>query len=156
MGASSPSPTWYCAEGTVRPGFVEYLTLQNPGTVSTVATLAFQVTDDGGAPLGVPNELIAVPAGSRVTVRVNDYTASHGVAVPVNVAATVTSSEPIVAERPLYFDADPGLGRVVDGGHDVMFFLIIPPPPRSTLVPYPPLFRSYLTLQNPGTVSTVA
>ena len=95
----------------MRPGFVEYLTLQNPGATPATATLTFQASDDGNVPVALPDKAVAVPALSRVTVRLNDF-----VQGPLNVSVKVTSTEPVVVERPMYFAADPALGQQVDGG----------------------------------------
>src|SRR5439155_2550031 len=64
-GPGGPDQTSYFAEGTVRPGFVEYLTLQNPGASDAVATLQFQAADDGGVPFSLPDDVVALPPSSR-------------------------------------------------------------------------------------------
>src|SRR2546429_445764 len=110
VGAAAPATSWSFAEGTVRPGFVEYLTLQNPGDVPALATMVFQASDDGNVPVALPDKAVAVPARSRVTVRLNDF-----ILGPLNVSVKVLSDQPLVVERPMYFDADPALGHGVDG-----------------------------------------
>src|SRR5205085_3972947 len=60
VGATSPSLSLGFAEGTVRPGFVEFLTIQNPGPQAGVATLDFQAADDAGAAINVPPLQVAV------------------------------------------------------------------------------------------------
>lgn len=55
---------------------------------------------------------------SRVTVNINEHFASEGVPTPANVSVRVTSSIPVVAERPLYFRTV--LAGGVDGGTDVI------------------------------------
>jgi hypothetical protein len=135
-GATSAATTFYFAEGTVRPGYVEYLTLQNPGDGPATAHLAFQTSGAVAAPLDV-----AVPPHSRVTVPVADH-----IAGPTDVAVTVTSDQPLVAERPLYFHTDQA-----DGGTDVVGAIA----PATTFSfaegTTRPGFVEYLTLQNPGT-----
>jgi hypothetical protein len=112
VGVAAPSATQLFAEGYTGPGFVEYLTLANadPSSASTVeATYAFEQR----APVV---KRYTVGPSSRFTVRVNDEVGA-GEAVSVQL---VTKAGPgIVAERPMYFRSDPGLGQVVDGGHDV-------------------------------------
>src|SRR5439155_17374267 len=66
---------FFFAEGTVRPGFVEYISLQNPGGADATATLGFQASDDGGHAVAVADDVVALPARSRVTVNVNQYVA---------------------------------------------------------------------------------
>src|SRR5438309_4619385 len=104
------------AEGTVRPGFVEYMTLQNAGAEPAAVTLSFQAADDAGAPVAVAPKVLSLPAASRSTVNVNDYIAGLGITAPVNLSVAVSADHPIAAERPMYFAADPALGRTVDGG----------------------------------------
>ena len=58
-----------------------------------------------------------------MTVDVNSYLASRGLTTPLNISVRVTSDQPIVAERPVYFSADPGLGTVVDGATTVVGYL---------------------------------
>src|SRR5205807_5449058 len=65
IGAPGPAFEFGLAEGTVRPGFIEFLTLQNPGGAAGTATLVFQAAGDVGAPVAVANIVLAVPAGSR-------------------------------------------------------------------------------------------
>src|SRR5439155_1472729 len=141
---------FYFAEGTVRPGFVEYITLQNPGAGPVDATLEFQAADDGGNVVALAPAEAPIAAASRSTFSVNDYVAAQGISAPLNVSVRVTSPSPIVAERPMYFAADPALGTVVDGGTDM-----VGAPALSTTFNFAegtirPGFVEYLTLQNPG------
>jgi len=156
---TGPAETFLFAEGTVRPGFVEYLTIQNPGGVAATATLAFQASNDSGGAVGVPDDVVSVPASSRVTVNVNDWVASRGVPTPLNVSVKLTSDQPLVAERPVYFFANPGAGTVA-GGHDVvgMAGAGSPPPASSsttttttTTSPQPPPAPTGLTTSVMGT-----
>src|SRR5205823_3719069 len=112
VGALAAAPSFLFAEGTVRPGFVEYVTLQNPGVAGTSATLDFQAADDAGNGVVVPAAVVAVPGLSRVTFNVNRHVAGAGISVPLNISVKVSSGEPLVAERPVYFEADPALGAV--------------------------------------------
>jgi hypothetical protein len=116
IGAPAAASSFSFAEGTVRPGFVEYLTLQNPGTTDASVTLAFQASNDLGAAVSVPPKVLTVPANTRQTVNVNQHLSDNAVPTPINLSVKVTSTQPIVAERPLYFAADPALGSMVDGG----------------------------------------
>ncbi len=117
---SSPSLSSSFAEGTVRPGFLEYLTLQNASTETARAAISFQASDDQGARVGLSPTIVSIPAMSRSTFNVSQYVASSDVSGPLNVSAKVTSDVPLLVERPMYFSADPALGQVIDGGTDVI------------------------------------
>ena len=99
----------------MRPGFAEYLTLQNPGAAPATATFSFQAVDDGGTPVTITEHNEIVRPRSRVTVDVTRLVTAETPSA-VNLSVRVTSDAGIVAERPLYFAADPGLGAAVDGG----------------------------------------
>ena len=120
VGATAASLRHSFAEGTVRPGFVEFVTLQNPNDAPTTAALDFQASDDRGSPVAVPSLAVSLAGASRATVNVNQHLASRGVPTPVNVSIRVEADRPIVAERPMYFSADPALGATVDGGTTVV------------------------------------
>jgi hypothetical protein len=129
IGATAPSKSFLFAEGTFRPGgpssgggFVEYLTIQNPGATAATATVKFQASTDANTPVSVPDASQAVAANSRVTFNLNAYLASKGLAPPLNVSVAVSSDQPLVVERPIYFEADPGVGRFVSGGTTVVGF----------------------------------
>ena len=92
-GARSPKNAWFFAEGTTRAGFVEWLSLQNPGGVDATATLSMMLDD------GAVREAIAfVPAHTRVTVAMPNL-----VEPGRDVSVAVKSDRAIVAERPMYF-----------------------------------------------------
>src|SRR5438874_10318581 len=77
-GGSAPTFTALFAEGTVRRGFVEFLTLQNPGSLAATATVSFQASDDAGAPVAVAPVVVPLAGLSRATVNVSAYVASLG------------------------------------------------------------------------------
>jgi hypothetical protein len=137
VGAAQAQGEWVFAEGTTQDGFREFLTLANPGSQDTDAKIDFGVEDGPQKSLTVP-----VAAGRRVTVNVNDV-----LGPVVGHSTTVKSTFPILAERPLYFDATvAGLG--VNGGH-VAFGSI---PQRDFYFAEGnvlPDFREFLTLANP-------
>ncbi len=93
IGATSTSSTWYFAEGYTGRGFEEWLTLQNPNgdTVNATVTYMFR----GG---GTQVQTLALAANSRETIDVNS-----AVGPDKDVSIKVESSQPIVAERPMYF-----------------------------------------------------
>jgi hypothetical protein len=92
--ALDTSQTWYFAEGTTRAGFEEWLCLANPGVVDATAQVTFIFSD--GDTVTLP---YTVPAFKRYTVDVNAT-----VGPEKDVAVKVDSDQPIVAERPMYFD----------------------------------------------------
>lgn len=111
VGAPSPSPQWYFAEGTTRPGFDPYLTVQNPGAGIANVTVTYMKGDGGTSAQSLP-----VPANSRATFHPSDVLgsaddASHDFSCSI----VSTNGTGIVAERPTYFDY-----KGWDGGHDVM------------------------------------
>jgi hypothetical protein len=95
------------AEGFTGAGFQEYVTLANPGDAEAVATIQFLLGDGTTRTLGV-----RVAAGTRVTVDVN-----IDVGAGLESGLSVTSNEPLVAERPQYFRAPVAAAGLVDGGH---------------------------------------
>jgi predicted small secreted protein len=94
IGATSTSNVWYFAEGYTGDGFEEWLTIQNPSgsTAHTTVTYMFK----GG---GTQSQSIAIAANSRETISVNT-----AVGAGKDVSIKVESTQPIVAERPMYFN----------------------------------------------------
>jgi hypothetical protein len=163
FGATAPATTWNFAEGTTIPGFREYLTLQNPGNNDATVSLNY-VTDSVGSPV----KTLTVRAHSRVTVEVfSGTTASVNNCVPSGAGAScglgrgaggtgiggvsvqITSSVPIVAERPMYMSLNFGTG-IVAGAHVVVgangLAKLFGFAAASTLAGD----LTYLTIQNPG------
>ena len=104
-GAPAPSAAWYFAEGTTRPGFTEWLCLQNQADDAVTATITY-LPGTGEC----VEDTVELGPRSRETVDVNSRLgAEHDVSVMVR------SDGPIVAERPMYFDYK-GAWR---GGHTV-------------------------------------
>jgi len=111
-GTAEASTGWYFAEGTTRSNFQEYLCLMDPGSRDATATI--QYLGAGGA---IKTEKKSIKANTRVTVDVN-----AAVGVGKDIAVAVTSDEPVVAERPMYFQYMPAgaSGVLWKGGHDSM------------------------------------
>lgn len=147
-GAPAPAPVWFFAEGYTGSGFVEYLTIQNPNPTPSELTATY-VFNGGGAPKSVAYN---VAANSRKTIRVNDVV-GPGKELSVRLE-TGPGSPPVVAERPMYFRADPALGAVVAGGHDVVGANA----PGNTFYFAEGYtgsgFVEFLTIQNPGLTDT--
>ena len=92
IGVTAPDYDWYLAEGSTAGGFETWVLVQNPGGDTASVDLNF-MTDEGLQ--GGPNLQIA--GGSRESVNVADYVQTY------NVSTKVTSSEPVVAERAMYY-----------------------------------------------------
>ncbi len=103
LGCSEASKLRYFAEGTTRAGFEEYICLMNPGSIDALATLTFMSASGALPPMDV-----RIPAGRRQTVLVNEL-----IGPELDVSCRVDSDEPLVAERPMYFD----YGGAYRGGH---------------------------------------
>ena len=112
IGAAASAAQWSFAEGCTRPGFAEYLTLQNPGDTPASVQITY-LTQEAGA---LPPANLEIPARSRATVLVN---ADAGEGYQLSARLVVTSGPPVVAERPMYFSYNGW-----DGGHDVVGFPI--------------------------------
>lgn len=149
FGVTAPSTSWYFAEGTTLGSFQEYVTVANPGAVAASLTLQYQLIGEGPVVKSA-----SVPPGQRHTIDV--ASAFQGVGPgKVGVSLYLSSTQPVVAERPLYVNNDWGFGRI-GGGHDVVGATA---PGNSFGFATGRLgaqFREYLTLQNPGAEDTSA
>src|SRR5438132_1480407 len=100
FGATAPATLWYFAEGTTQNGFNEYLSLQNPGSTPASVTLTYL------NPLGnATTKTLTIRAASRTTVLVAAPVNGAGPGLP-GVSGTVSPSQPIGAERPMYMVAN--------------------------------------------------
>jgi hypothetical protein len=98
MGATFPSSTFYFAEGTCRPGFVPYFTIQNSGSTKANVTLTYMKGDGT-----IVRDYATVAAGSRSTVAPIAKLGSLGDAAH-DFSTMVTSDQPVITERPMYFE----------------------------------------------------
>lgn len=112
VGAGSSSPTWFFAEGYTGPGFEEWVCVLNPGNRDAALNFRFQTQEEGEKVVGGQS----VAAHSRATFKVNDLLGAN-----YQCSLKLESDQPVVAERPMYFDY---LGTTGDlhwnGGHCVM------------------------------------
>ncbi|MFH1150196.1 MAG: DUF5719 family protein [Actinomycetota bacterium] len=106
-GVSSPSDTWQFAEGYTAEGFDSYVLLQNPGDSPAHVSLTFMEPDGN-----TTGETRTIEAHSRDTVKVDDI----GGLSSSEFSTSITSDEPIICERAMYFDYTGG----IDGGHDAV------------------------------------
>ena len=136
--------TFYFAEGTCRPNFDPYITIQNPGDENAEVKITY-MTGNGTT----KTQEIAVPADSRGTVHPPDVLgrgddAAHDFSAKVE----CTNGQQITAERPMYFNYN----GVWTGGHDVVGATT----PASAFYfaegTCRPNFDPYFTIQNPGSV----
>lgn len=100
MGIFQAKKTWYFAEGCTRYGFNTWLCLHNPGTTDGVASIEYSLENGE-----IRNCQVAVGKQSRTTVDVG-----HTCKGEHDVASTIRSSVPIVAERSIYFNHNGYMG----------------------------------------------
>lgn len=106
VGAPSPMKSWHFAEGTTKHGFEEWLTIQNPGDIAANVKFTYMNGESK-----VTTAVRVVPRRSRATVKVVE-----DVGDAQDISATVESDQPIVAERPMYFN----YGGSCDGATNAM------------------------------------
>ena len=136
IGIPAPGTSFSFAEGYTGPGFEEYLTLANPQSSAVDTTITYLFADGS-----TQDQDLTLPANARVTVDVNGT-----VGPDREVAATVSSSKPIVAERPMYF----AFQGVWDGGH-ISAGMAAPANNLFFAEGYTgPGFYEYLTILNPN------
>jgi hypothetical protein len=106
LGAPTIGTVYAFAEGYTGGSFGEYLTLENPQSTTTQVTVVY-LPQNGGAPT---IQTYFVAAHSRYTVLTNR------VMVNQSFSMLVLADQPIVAERPMYFNYNAGQ----TGGSDVL------------------------------------
>ncbi|MBC7230291.1 MAG: PD40 domain-containing protein [Actinobacteria bacterium] len=143
VGAEAPSTTWYFAEGYTGPGFEEWVCVMNPWESPAELTFRFQTQEEGEKVVGG----LSVPAHGRSSILVNQLLGGGS----YQTSLKLTSSLPVVAERPMYFNYQGTALWGWTGGHCVMgatslrngYFFAEGTTRRG--------FEEWLTLQNPGT-----
>lgn len=134
IGASQGSKTWYLAEGCTAYGFETWIEILNPGTADANATVTYNT------PSGVvAGPTVTVPPRSRRTVKVSESVPSD------DASALVTSDNPVVVERAMYWD-----GR--RGGHGSIG---VTAPAKDWYLAEGAThsgYDTYVLVQNPGTV----
>lgn len=146
FGANSAATQWDFAEGTTLSGFNEFLTLQNPGLSAASVTLNYMDTS-GHATV----KTLGINPQTRATVPV--FGSALGVGSGVSgVSVEVTSTQPIVAERPMYMVHDFGSG-IVAGADDVVGATSATNLVQYARVTTAPGEYEYLTIENPGVVA---
>ena len=100
-----PAGDFYFAEGTTRPGYQEWLCLENPTGAKVTTAIEYMMTDGS-----TRKQAVALPKQSRTTVDVNTF-----VGAGKDVSARITGDGYFVAERSVYFSANG-----INGGEQVM------------------------------------
>ncbi len=101
VGVEAPSSVWYLAEGSTTGGFESWILVQNPNSSPTHVMLTYMT------PTGKVNGPYVTLAGnSRQSFNIADTLSNAG-----EVATQVTSDDPVIAERSVYWN-----GRT--GAHD--------------------------------------
>ncbi len=93
-GVAAPATKWYLAEGQTGDVFAEYLLLSNPNVLPATATVNYLTS----AGTSVTRKYQLEPT-SRMTVTVNEEPGLEN----AEVAAVITATLPIVAERSMYW-----------------------------------------------------
>ncbi len=97
-GVTAPNTNWYFAEGTTRPGFEEWLCIQNPQDAALDVSVAYITPDE------VHEKNYTIAGNYRFTVDVNREVALLWPQEPYkDVSITVEAGQGIIAERPIYF-----------------------------------------------------
>jgi len=95
MGATDLAQVYFFAEGTTRPGFEEWLTIQNPNPFRITVNASFQPGPDQGAAV---ERIYSIEPGRRFTVFVPRETGADK-----DVSVVLASTDCFLAERPMYF-----------------------------------------------------
>ncbi len=133
VGVTSPSKIWYLAEGVTNGGFETWVPVMNPGSKDASVTLTY-MTEKGE----VQGPNVTIRAGTRRAFHVADT-------VPDNwsVSTKVTSDQPVVVERSVYWSNRlEGHNSVGVTGPAETWFL----PEGST----GPGFETWVLVQNPN------
>ncbi len=110
VGAPRAGTSWYFAEGYTGPGFEEWVCVLNPGEADANLTFRFQTGEGPAVRVGY-----RVNAGKRATFKINDVLGANR-----ECSLLLESDQPVVAERPMYFDYLGTTGsRHWTGGHCV-------------------------------------
>jgi hypothetical protein len=102
IGTTAPAQDFFLAEGTTAWGFTTYVLVQNPQDTATDVTVTYMTP---GGPRVQPT--IQMPPNSRKTIRVNDIAGVNN----TDLSTQVHGSQPIIAERAMYWGANTPLGE---------------------------------------------
>ncbi|MHB8895679.1 MAG: Vgb family protein [Candidatus Geothermincolia bacterium] len=91
IGVTSPSKTWYLAEGSANWGFECWLLIENPGVTAATCEVTYMI--EGEEPRSIPK---TVPAHSRRSFNMADDIGANDASIKVE------SNTPVIAERSMY------------------------------------------------------
>jgi len=97
-GVTSPSDTWYLAEGVTGGGFETWVLLQNPGDTTANVNVTYM---NANGELAGPG--LQMGPHTRATVNVADVLPND-----MQVSTEVTSDQPVIAERAVYWNGRQG------------------------------------------------
>jgi Tol biopolymer transport system component len=142
VGTPETSRIWYFAEGYTGQGFDEWVCVLNPGDAAADLTFRFQTQEEG--------EKVVTGYGvaphSRASFKANQLLGGGS----YQTSLALDSSQPVVAERPMYFNYQGTAGWNWTGGHCVMgsmelaqYYFFAEGTTRGG-------FEEWITLQNPS------
>ena len=141
VGATAGAKQYYFAEGTSRPNFIPYLTIQNPNAGSVPVKITYFMADGTRK----TQNLTLVPH-SRSTVIPSDIIGSGDVGHDFSSKVESTNGKNIIVERPMYFNYN----NAWTGGSDVMGATASAPAYYFAEGTSRPNFDPYLCILNPG------
>lgn len=156
LNAGPMSSVWYFAEGRVGGGFLQWLTVSNPGSSSCAVNAKLLYTMDGSSTGKTMTVSYTVNPGTRYTESVN---ADLGIAQNDSKAATlsaivsVDASTPtcagVVVERPMYFAGF----HSISSGTDVLGVSHLATSFYFADIPTGSAGESFLSILNPSDIS---
>jgi hypothetical protein len=111
IGAASPAPEWFLAEGYTGSGFSQWLCIQNPGDSDASVEVTYYTQEKGA----LSAKIEPIPARTRATLMVNQHAGPN---YSLSTRVKVLSGSGVVVERPMYF-----IYNGWDGGHDVVGYV---------------------------------
>jgi hypothetical protein len=114
LAVSTPGQSWYFPEGYTGATFQEYLTILNPSSVA--AKVSILLAPQAANASGAKTVTLTVPALSRATANIR---ALNPTSAAKAVGMIISSDQPIVPERVIYFGDGSGSGKfgaTVSGG----------------------------------------
>ncbi len=156
LGNPNLGKTFYFAEGYTGISFQEYLTLANPNSADAHVTVTF--APQAGSAAGAPSETFTVPAMGRYTRNIRGDTLGFA---NKSVGMIVTTDQPIMAERVLYFGDGEGsakYGSTAKAGLQTVAtqYLFAYGSAGGTGLAQRPGDQSFVTVLNPGTSPVAA
>ena len=106
MGATDSDTNWYFAEGNTRTWNDMWLCIQNPNEEAAVVEVTYKSIYGPGT-----TATYSVKAKSRYTISVDAVVGND-----VDLGVDILSDNPVIVERPMYFNYQ----NKWDGGHDVV------------------------------------